>query len=513
MPARTLVVAFDAAEATLVERWAAEGALPTFAGLTAAGARFKLDTPINTLPDAIWPEIATGLRGATTGWYWYHGQIFSGEARRRAVRPDDFDVVTVWEHASRAGLRVAALDVPLTGPSVGLNGVALREWGVHDTPFAGMSSDPPELLDGLRRDVGEHPLPHRYGDGTRCDDQDGTAAYLERLRLALLRGAEMKGKMIRGVLEAEEWDLVFASFSESHCAGHHYWHLFDEASPWHDAEAPASLRSALRDVYGRLDSALADVLEAAGGDCVSFVLLSHGMGPNRGGWHVLPDVLARLGYGSASRGASSLRQRLPRPVKALLTTAVRGAARRRVQEAAGSLRHPLESPAIRAAAMPNAPCGAIRLNVRGREPFGSVAPGAEYEEACAELIQELEALENTASGTPAVASAVRATDVLEAPVHPNVPDLLVRFSRDQPLIPGVRSSRVGTVTGPVYTSALPRTGEHGPESRLYVFGPGIEPAGAESSGHVLDVAPTVLDTLGVPLPAALEGRPLPLRPD
>lgn len=513
MPARVLVIAFDAAEATLVERWAAEGMLPAFAGLAASGTTFELTTPIDSLPDAVWPEIVTGRRCAAIGWCWYHGQIFAGEARRRPIRPGDFDVVTVWEHASRAGRRVAALDVPLTGPCPGLNGVALREWGAHDTPYAGMSSDPPEFLDEVRSRFGEHPLPHRYGDGTRCDDHDGAAASLELLRRRLLEGAGLKTGIVCDVLEREQWDLVFASFSESHCAGHHYWHLADRSSPWHEEDAAPALRNALRDVYRRLDACLGDLVDAAGDGATVLVLLTHGMGPNRGGWQVLPDVLGRLGYASGRLRARSLRQRLPRPVRTALRATVRGDVRRRLQETAGSLHDPLESPATRAAALPNAPCGAIRLNVRGRDPFGSVERGEAYDEACAELIQELEALESLAGGTRAVESVVRAVDLLGEPVHPNVPDLLVRFSRDQPLIPGVRSPRIGTVSGPVYRPGLPRTGEHEPESRLYVRGPGIPGGRVEASGHVLDVTPTLLHVLGVPLPEDLDGRPLALQAD
>lgn len=481
------------------------------AELARNGTTFRLATPLDSLPDAIWPEISLGRSCATFGWCWYHGQVFAGAAARRPVRPGDFDLTAVWSRASRAGYRAAALDVPLTGPSPGLDGIHLREWGAHDAPFTGMSSDPPELLAEVLRRFGEHPLPHRYGDGTRCDDQDGSHAYLTRLLGLLLEGAERKAEMVRAVLDEDDWDLFVASFSEAHCAGHHFWHFSDESSPWYSPDAPPQLADSLRSVYARLDASLGHVLEGAGSDTVVLVLLSHGMGPSRGGWQVLPEVLVRLGYGSGHGSASSVRSVLPAPLRAGLRRVLGGRARRRLQEAAGSLRDPLESPATRAVALPNAPCGAIRLNVAGREPFGSVDPGAEYDEACDELVAELLALENVASGTPAVASVERATDVFGGSVHPNVPDLIVRFSADQPLIPGVRSRRVGTVTSPVYTSSLPRTGEHAPEARLFAVGPGIAASGNDSSGHVLDIVPTVLQLLGAQLPDALDGRPLPLQ--
>src|SRR6185503_6702161 len=56
MSARVLVIGFDACEASLVRRWAAEGKLPNFAALVRASRTFQLDNPMETLPGAIWPE-------------------------------------------------------------------------------------------------------------------------------------------------------------------------------------------------------------------------------------------------------------------------------------------------------------------------------------------------------------------------------------------------------------------------------------------------------------------------
>lgn len=60
MSAQVLVIGLDAAEATLVERWAAEGILPTFARLIREGAVSSLHNSLETLPGAIWPELMTG---------------------------------------------------------------------------------------------------------------------------------------------------------------------------------------------------------------------------------------------------------------------------------------------------------------------------------------------------------------------------------------------------------------------------------------------------------------------
>jgi hypothetical protein len=70
------------------------------------------------------------------------------------------------------------------------------------------------------------------------------------------------------------------------------------------------------------------------------------------------------------------------------------------------------------------------------------------------------------------------------------------------------SPAVGDVHVPVYHPHAPRSGDHTVNSRLWASGPGLRPAGVPGAANVLDIAPTVLCTLGVALPDWLDGRPL-----
>ena len=62
--------------------------------------------------------------------------------------------------------------------------------------------------------------------------------------------------------------------------------------------------------------------------------------------------------------------------------------------------------------------------------------------------------------------------------------------------------------GPVRNARINRTGDHTPESRLWMVGPGVAAGGPVQHGNVLDIAPTVLDLLGVSPGEGLDGRPL-----
>jgi predicted AlkP superfamily phosphohydrolase/phosphomutase len=510
MPANLLVISFDSLEATLVDRWIDEGLLPTFAELRRRGAEIQLDNDIAMLPDSIWLEIATGRRCSKLGWYWRPEQVHQGEATLRPNLPDDFELIGTWDHASASGKRVAVLDVPYVLPPEQLNGVQLREWGTHG-PAYGPGSYPEGLLEELVERHGAYPLPHSFDAAYHywgCDSQDGSTEALLPIPRQLREAIEVKARVFRDVLDRERWDLFFGMFAEAHCAGHQLWHFFDESSPWHEPNAPEELRTGVRDTYVQLDASLAHLLKGAGTDATVLVLLSHGMGPHIAGWQLLPELMVRLGYGSADRVVQSVRSRLPRPVRQAIRAVLPQRVRTRMKDSMGISAQPFELPLTRAAAVRDGFNGAIRVNLKGRDPMGQVEPGAEYDAICDDLIQAFEELRDRETGEPVVTAAVRTDDVYGTDRHPNLPDVIVQFRRDRPVW-SVTSKRVGTVTEPARNRELPRSGDHTPNSRVWAVGPGIEP-GPRPRGNVLDLSPTILRLLEVPVPGGLEGRELAL---
>jgi predicted AlkP superfamily phosphohydrolase/phosphomutase len=85
------------------------------------------------------------------------------------------------------------------------------------------------------------------------------------------------------------------------------------------------------------------------------------------------------------------------------------------------------------------------------------------------------------------------------------PDLIVHFG-------DLLWRSVGTVGGPdgVHTfenDTGPDDANHAQDGLFVLVAPGVEP-GAREGAHLLDVAPTVLELLGLDRPAAMRGRSL-----
>jgi len=390
-----------------------------------------------------------------------------------------------------------------------VNGLQVVEYGLHDSHF-GAASHPASLLGELRNTHGAYPV-------GSCDHYGGSLTTQRRLLADLVQGLERKTRLLLDLLAREQWDLFACAFSEAHCAGHWFWHYSDPAHWAYEPDAPSDLRDAVATVYTQLDTAVGRLVEAAGAS-TTIVLASHGMAPYVAGYQLLPEVLARLGYSSGQAGGSSwmrdaqnrLKHWVPRRYwerlgRFIVENPVARSVLAPLQRAEGALFFPLESAATRAVYVPNNTIGAIRLNLRGREPLGQVEPGREAEALMADLAKALRELRQPSSGQPIVEAVVRACDVFGPSHHLDVPDLIVRFRQDLGLLEDCESRGVGLVRVPVGSRWGRRSGDHSPRSAAWIAGDSVAGGALRTPASLLDIAPTVLAALGCECPATLDG--------
>ena len=114
------------------------------------------------------------------------------------------------------------------------------------------------------------------------------------------------------------------------------------------------------------------------------------------------------------------------------------------------------------------------------------------------------------TGDPIISRIEVSDELFGGERHPDVPDLLVVFRPGIDAIETCQSERVGTIEVPYFMPRTHRSGDHTVESRLWAAGPSVGKSRRMSQAHVLDIAPTVLSLLHVPLPDDLDGRPIDL---
>jgi predicted AlkP superfamily phosphohydrolase/phosphomutase len=146
----------------------------------------------------------------------------------------------------------------------------------------------------------------------------------------------------------------------------------------------------------------------------------------------------------------------------------------------------------------------IFINLKGREPQGIVEPGAPYEALRERLMDRLIALRDQESGEPVIQAAYRREKLYEGPFLEQLPDIVFDLG-DGPYLAS------DALAAPQVLEPLPSgtlQGRHRPTGVFLAAGPGIRHGGRIQGAQIVDVAPTVLYALGLPIPEDMDGRPL-----
>ena len=212
--------------------------------------------------------------------------------RIRRVTADWLYAEPFWYDLERRGLRVAAIDVPMTFPSRLDRGLEIINWGSHDE-LGAFRTMPASLTAEIRRRFGRHPM------GSEIPVRK-SAAELDTIRRNLVAGARRKSELTRWVLERGPWDFFLTVFGETHRGGHLLW-----------PESESEGEDALLDVYRAVDRAVGEVFDALDQRFRTVMLFAlHGMGRNTSQEHFMPRIMDRVNARFFRARASARRLRL-----------------------------------------------------------------------------------------------------------------------------------------------------------------------------------------------------------
>lgn len=454
---RVMILGLDGVPPELLfERWSSQ--LPTFsklASLSLHGPLRSIDPPI-TVP--AWTCMATSKDPGQLGCYGFRNRPDHGYGPMKLADSTSVSEPTLWRILSRKNMRSVLLGVPQTYPPQPLRGLLAAGFLAPDegrdfTYPASFKKELDKICNGYMIDVPSFRLQERS---------------------ALLKSVEEMTKKrfqaARYLMQNQDWDFFMIVEIGPDRMHHGFWKFFDSRHPGHKPGSP--FQEALKNYYMLLDRELESLLELLDPTDTLFVVSDHGARPMMGGFRI-NEWLRR-------KSLLKLKSE-PAKLEALDHSMVDWAQTRVWSEGGYYAR--------------------VFLNVKGREPMGRIEE-SDYERFREDLASELREMKGPDS--KALGNRVLFPEQIYKACRGVAPDLILYLG-------DLDYRSIGTVgDGDLFTAENdtgPDDANHDPLGVYLLYEPwkSTGPSKGQREAHLLDVAPTVLERLGLEKPQDMLG--------
>lgn len=432
--------------------------LPNFSRMMKRGVFGKLEScePPITIP--AWMVMTTGRNPGTLGLY--------GFRHRRENSYNDIWIASstrvrekrLWDYVADKGRRSCVVGVPPSYPPYPVKGCLVGGFITPDTKSS--YTYPEKLKDEINQIVGEYPVDVEF----RIDDK-------QKLLDDLYDMSEKHFKVIEHLLKTKDWSFFMFVEIGLDRVHHAFWKYFDEEH--HLYQPDSEFETVIEDYYVYLDNQIGKILHLIDDDTVIFVASDHGAKRMKGAfcinsWLVDKGLL-----------------KLTKPVEQVS----------RLEEAE------VDWKKTKAWGW-GGYYARVFLNLKNRESQGVVS-AEDYERVREEIGRMLLQIRGP-NGEEWNTKVLKPDEIFDE-CHGDPPDLMVYLD-------DLYWRSAGTVGhGDIY---LPEN-DTGPDDAvhdkmgLYIYyDPKRDLSGMEVDLHIIDVAPTLLKTMGIPVPVEMKGKPL-----
>jgi len=517
---KVLVIGLDGMTSLSLHTFVDGGHMPHVKALIDAG---REGTLMSTMPPVTGPAWASFFTGRNPG---SHGILdfftATGDGRsRRLVNSRAVGGMTLWDLLNAAGKTQVVVNTPLTYPPTPVKGAMIT--GMLTPDAKSELTWPTDLYERLEPELGEYVITVNWQDYSHETAVD----FLRALRHC----NSQRTRYILRLMDDYDADFTMATFTGTDRIHHALWHYIDPAirANLGDRYDPA-VAEGIVGYFRQLDENIGKIVEKAGDEAALFFVSDHGFG------HL--DCKVYVNNWLERQGLLKIRHSRLRAYRAAVAAArlVRRVGkkiwRRRPDRAKGrqartagdrSTRSPGQShektpqraalanlafyhvfynsidwSRTRAYMASNSEQG-IYVNLKGREPFGIVDP-SDYDAVCDEVHEALRSLTD-ARGRPLLTRFLKRDDVYTGPFTERAPDVI--FALDE----GAALAEIHLGGGELFRDISWKTGSGNHRMEGYFLASGKEIVhGKNLSAGIMDVMPTILYYLGIPVPSDLDGQ-------
>ncbi len=296
---------------------------------------------------------------------------------------------------------------------------------------------------------------------------------------------DAREKNVLYLLKTCPGNLFCAVFSATDRMQHTFWRFIDPAHPRYDEKLAKQYAGEIEKLYRRCDQIIGEVMEFCDDRTSLFVISDHGFHAFRKGFNI-NTWLVDNGF--------MVRQTAEEGRLYNLDDLFSG----------GDFFPDVDFAETRAYALG---LGQIYINLKGREGQGFVEPGDDYERTVKAITEGIREAVDPETGERVIVDAYPRARIYHGPFFEQAPDIQIGFKD------GYRVSWQSTLGGIPKELISPNTkiwsGDHCSMDHSVSAGvllTNLKVAGASPS--IMDVGPTALSLLGVPLPDDVDGKPL-----
>ena len=448
---RVLVIGLDCAAPELVfDQFRRD--LPNISALIERSAYGRLESAIPPITVPAWASMMTSRDPGQLGFYGFRNRLDRSYSKMGIVNSQMVREPAVWDIVSRAGGKVVVMGVPPAYPPRPVNGIAV---GCFLTPSTDANyTYPANLKWEIQDTVGDYLV----------DVPNFRTAEKDRLLNDIYRMTQKRFALARHFMDTREWDFFQLVEMGTDRIHHGFWHFMD---PAHIKHEPGRFTNAIRDYYKVVDGEVGTLLNRVDDDTIVLVVSDHGAKRMDGGVCINEWLI--------EEGLLSIKAKPPGTVS-LEQCEVDW--EKTVAWASGGY------------------YSRVFLNVSGREPNGIVK---DYQATLQDLKARIEAIPDHL-GRPMRTQAYIPQETY-ATVNGVAPDLIVLFGdllwRAVGSIGHEALHTFDNDTGPDDANHA----QHG----IFVLQDG-GPSRQLEGHQLMDIAPTLLEIMDLPIPHEMQGR-------